>query len=134
MVKKSNKTIKNSVSRPSPKLTPKEIFWKEVAEHSKSLIANLIEKTLPISATPEVFDPEKDIDYCVLLREELPNSYADNEEYQKKITHQSWTETDMEYVSQDLVCAYFDLVVKALADWLSDYPNFENTSLQELKE
>jgi hypothetical protein len=40
---------------------------------------------LPISATPNVFDLEKDADYRVLLREDLPNSYQDNEEYLSKI-------------------------------------------------
>ncbi|CAJ0641724.1 7788_t:CDS:2 [Entrophospora sp. SA101] len=50
------------------------------------LIANLIEKVLPIEATPQNFDCEKDADYRVLLRDDLPQSYADNEEYQTKIT------------------------------------------------
>ncbi|CAH1765885.1 9123_t:CDS:2 [Entrophospora sp. SA101] len=53
------------------------------------LIADLIEKTLPISAIPSVFDPEKDIDYRVLLRDDLPNYYADQEEYQEKIAAQT---------------------------------------------
>jgi len=44
---------------------------------------------LPISATPEVFDCEKDADYRVLLREDLPQSYQDHEKYQSKIANQS---------------------------------------------
>ena len=50
------------------------------------MIANLIENNLPISATPEVFDLEKDVDYRVLLRDDLPNFYQENEDYQTKIT------------------------------------------------
>ncbi|CAH1756455.1 13178_t:CDS:2 [Entrophospora sp. SA101] len=57
-----------------------------VEKKSKDLIANLIEKVLPIEATPQNFDCEKDADYRVLLRDDLPQSYADNEEYQTKIT------------------------------------------------
>jgi hypothetical protein len=53
------------------------------------LIATLIEKVLPISAIPSVFDLEKDTDYRVLLRDDLPQSYQDNEEYQEKIARQS---------------------------------------------
>jgi hypothetical protein len=40
---------------------------------------------LPISAVPENFNLEKDVDYRVLLRDDLPNSYQDNEEYLSKI-------------------------------------------------
>ena len=129
------KTIKTPARLPSkPKLTAEEAFWKEVEETSKTLIANLIEKVLPISATPEVFDLEKDADYRVLLREDLPQSYQEQEDYQSKIANQSWNQEDVDYVAQDLVCAYFDLVAQALADWLSEYPGFENTSLSQLKE
>jgi len=45
----------------------------------------LIEATLPISAVPEVFKLEKDVDYRTLLRGDLPNTYQDNEEYLAKI-------------------------------------------------
>ena len=131
----AKKALKTPARLPSkPKLTPEEAFWKEVEETSKSLIANLIEKVLPISATPEVFDCEKDVDYRVLLREDLPQSYQEQEEYQAKIATQSWNQADVDYVAQELACAYFDLVAHALADWLSEYPNFENTSLSQLKE
>jgi hypothetical protein len=44
---------------------------------------------LPISATPDHFDLEKDADYRTLLRDDLPNYYADDEEYQEKITNQN---------------------------------------------
>jgi len=44
---------------------------------------------LPISATPQVFNLEKDVDYQTLLREDLPNSYQESEEYQEKIAEQS---------------------------------------------
>ncbi|CAJ0761769.1 12789_t:CDS:2, partial [Entrophospora sp. SA101] len=55
------------------------------------------QKPIPISfqeteegvAIPSVFDPEKDIDYRVLLRDDLPNYYADQEEYQEKIAAQT---------------------------------------------
>lgn len=109
-------------------------FWIEVAEKSENLIANLIEKVLPISATPQSFDLEKDADYRMLLREDLPNSYQDDEEYLEKVASGNWTEEDVEYASQELVCAYWEIVAKALADWLSEYPNFESTNLSSLKE
>ena len=122
----------------SKKLTAEEIreqseiqFWKEVEKKSKSLIADLIERTLPISATPAVFDCERDADYRILLRDDLPSYYAEQDEYQTKITNQSWTEADVDYVSQDLVCIYLDLVVKSLIEWLSEYPAFENTDLAQ---
>ncbi|CAI2199658.1 9327_t:CDS:1, partial [Funneliformis geosporum] len=60
-----------------------------VEKKSKSLIANLIEKTLPISATPTVFDCEKDADYLTLLRDDLPNYYSQHETYQAKIANQT---------------------------------------------
>ena len=116
-----------------PTLDPETQFWTEVAEKSKSLIANLIEKVLPISATPNVFNLEKDTNYRVLLRDDLPNSYQDSEEYQEKIAQQSWTEADVEYVSQELTVWYFDLVVKNLVDWLSPHPAFENSHLAQLQ-
>ena len=118
----------------APQLTSEEAFWKEVEESSKNLIATLIEKVLPISAIPSVFDLEKDTDYRVLLRDDLPQSYQDNEEYQEKIARQSWTKDDVKHVSQELAVWYFDLVAKSLADWLNAYPTFENTSLAQLKE
>jgi hypothetical protein len=40
---------------------------------------------LPISATPQVFNLEKDVDYRVLLRDDLPQSYQEHEEYLNKI-------------------------------------------------
>ena len=102
-------------------------FWKEVEEHSKNLIANLIENNLPISATPKVFDLEKDVDYRVLLRDDLPNFYQGNEDYQTKITQGNWTEGDVEYVAQELACFYWELVLKRLLGDLSSYAGFEST-------
>jgi len=113
------------------KTNPETQFWNEVAEKSENLIANLIEKTLPISAIPSVFNLEKDPDYRVLLRDDLPNSYQENEEYQEKISEQSWTKEDVEYVAQELTCWYFDNRVQHLADLLSDYPAFESTNLAQ---
>ena len=109
-------------------------FWAEVKEKSESLIANLIESILPISATPNVFNLEKDVDYRVLLRDDLPNTYQDNEEYLEKITQQNWNEEDVEFVAEELVCAYWEIVIKALIDRLSNYQGFENTNLSPLKE
>jgi hypothetical protein len=43
---------------------------------------------LPVSATPQAFNLEKDQDYQMLL-EDLPSSYAENEEYQEKISNQN---------------------------------------------
>ncbi len=125
---------KSTKQTPAPKLTSEEQFWKEVEESSKNLIATLIEKVLPVSAIPSVFDLEKDTDYRVLLREDLPQSYQANEEYQEKIARQAWTAQDVEYVSQELAVWYLDLVAKSLADWVSGYPAFEHTSLARLKE
>ena len=107
-------------------------FWNEVAEKSESLIAISIEAILPISATPNVFSLESDVDYRVLLSDDLPNFYQDNEEYLVKIENGNWTEEDVEYVAQDLTCQYFDLVVKALVERLSDYNGFDTTSLTNL--
>ena len=109
-------------------------FWKEVAKKSESLIAHLIESILPISATPNVFNLEKDVDYRVLLSDDLPNTYQDNEEYLEKITNQSWNEKDVEFVAEELVCTYFEIVAKALIDRLSNYQGFENTNLSQLEE
>jgi hypothetical protein len=44
---------------------------------------------LPISATPQNFKLEKDVNYRTILSDDLPNSYADSEEYQEKISNQS---------------------------------------------
>ena len=131
--RRTNPATKNLSRFPtkSAKLNPEDKFWKEVEEKSKSLIANLIEKTLPISATPNALDLEKDADYRILLREVLPNSYADQEELQEKIANESWTEADVEYISQDLTATYFDLVVKSLVVWLNEYPAFESTDLSQ---
>ena len=146
-LKKSKSPLKSSVgkeifSRSANKpLSPEEAFetnetqfWAEVAKKSESLITTLIEKVLPISATPSTFGLEKDTDYRTLLRDDLPNSYQDQEEYLEKITSGNWTEADVEFVAKELTCAYFDLVAKSLADWLSEYPNFESSSLSQLKE
>lgn len=121
---------KNSMT--NKKLTAEQAeqqFWEAVEKKSKSLIADLIENVLPISAIPSVFDLEKDTDYRLLLRDDLPQSYTELEEYQTKIANQSWTQTDVDYVAQDLTCAYFDLVVKALVENLTEYPAFDNTHL-----
>ena len=139
--KESSKETKSSFSR-SPKPLNYESsfeanesqFWKEVKEKSESLIAHLIESILPISATPNVFNLEKDVDYRVLLRDDLPNTYQDNEEYLEKITQQNWNEEDVEFVAEELVCAYWEIVIKALIDRLSNYQGFENTNLSPLKE
>ena len=119
---------------PNKPKNPEEQFWNQVAEKSESLIVNLIEKVLPISAIPSVFKLEKSPDYLNLLREALPNSYQESEGYQEKIAEQSWTTEDVEYVAQDLTCAYFDTIVKNLVDWLSAYPSFENSRLSLIHE
>ena len=93
-----------------------------------------IESILPISATPNVFNLEKDVDYRVLLNDDLPNIYQDNEEYLEKITQPNWNEEDVEFVAEGLVCAYFEIVIKALIDRLSNYQGFESTNLSLLKE
>ncbi len=139
--KASSKATKSSFSRSPQPLnyessleTNESQFWKEVAEKSESLIANLIESILPISAVPEVFKLEKDVDYRVLLRDDLPETYQDNEEYLAKLESGSWTTEDVEYVAEDLTCQYFEVVVKALIDRLSNYQGFEATSLTNLGE
>ena len=114
-----------------PTLDPETQFWTEVEEKSKSLIADLIEKVLPISATPQGLNLEKNQDYQALLRQDLPNSYQDSEEYQEKIAQQSWTEEDVEYVSQELAVWYFEIVVKNLVSYLSPHPSFENSHLAQ---
>ena len=138
--KESSKSTKTFSRSPKP-LNKEEAFeaneaqfWAEVAEKSESLIANLIESILPIFATPDVFNLEKDVDYRVLLSEDLPNTYQDNEEYLEKITQQNWNEEDVEFVAEELVCAYWEIVIKALIDRLSNYQGFENTNLSPLKE
>lgn len=113
------------------KKDPETQFWKEVEKSSKSLIADLLEKTLPLSATPQVFDLEKDTDYRILLRDDLPNYYSEQEEYQAKIANDNWTSADVEEVAQDLTCTYFDLVVQALVVGLTRYPAFANTNLAQ---
>lgn len=115
------------------KLTAEEQFWEEVEKKSKDLIANLVEKVLPINATPQNFDLERDVDYRVLMRDDLPRSYYESEEYQTKITNHSWTEDDVEYVAQETTVYYFDLVAQSLARWLNTYPAFENTKLSQLE-
>jgi len=137
--KESSVATKSSFSRtqPQPQTTleaNESQFWKEVEERSKDLIASLIEKVLPISATPDVFNLEKDVDYRVLLRDDLPNFYQDNEEYLAKLESGSWTAEDVEFVAEELVCAYWEIVIKALIERLSDYNGFENTNLSQLKE
>ena len=136
--KESSKETKSSFSRSARPQTAFEQnesqFWAEVKEKSESLIANLIESILPISATPNVFNLEKDVDYRVLLRDDLPNTYQDNEEYLEKIAQQNWNEEDVEFVAEELVCAYWEVVIKALIDRLSNYQGFEDTNLSPLKE
>lgn len=131
VIKKTKKSL--SLQPRQANLTPKEQFWSEVETKSQSLIADLIEKTLPISAIPKVFDLEKDADYRTLLREDLPNYYSDSEEYQEKVSEQSWTREDVETVAQDLTCQYFETVVGNLVDWLSDYNGFDATGLTNLR-
>lgn len=114
-----------------PKLTSEEKFWAEVEKKSKSLIADLIEQVLPISAIPSVFDCERDVDYRVLLRDDFPDYYSEQAEYQAKMANGNWTEAEVEYVAQDLTCVYFDLVVKSLVERLSEYPAFETTTLAQ---
>ena len=111
---------------------PETQFWNEVKEKSHSLIADLIEKTLPISAIPSVFKLEKDADFQNLLRNNLPVYYEDSEEYQEKIANQSWTEEDVRLVAEDLTCHYFEIVVDNLVDWLRKYYGFETTDLTNL--
>jgi len=58
-----------------------------VEKKSKSLIADLIEQVLPISAIPSVFDCERDVDYRVLLRDDFPDYYSEQAEYQAKMAN-----------------------------------------------
>ena len=126
---------KNMKSNLTKKLTThewEEQFWKEVRKKSKALIADLVEKVLPIDATPKNFDLERDVDYRVLMSDDLPQSYYDNEEYQTKMVSHNWTEGEVEYVAQEATVYYFELVAKSLARWLNTYPAFENTKLSQL--
>lgn len=100
-------------------------FWKEVEKRSKNLIANLIERNLPISAIPSVFDLEKDVEYRMILRDYTPQHYYDNENYQEKIAQRSWNEDDVEYVAQEVALWYFHSVMKGLIADLSDYDCYE---------
>jgi hypothetical protein len=120
------------MNKPFKNKAPETQFWNEVEAKSQNLIASLIEKTLPISATPQVFKLEKDPDYRTLLNNDLPNYYQESEEYQETIAHQSWTEEDVEVVSENLACEYFAIVVKNLSDWLSRFYGFENSRLAQL--
>ena len=89
---------------------------------------------MPISAVPEVFNLERDVDYRIFLRDVLPKFYQDNEEYLAKLESGSWTTEDVEYVAEDLTCQYFEIVVKTLIDRLNNYQGFEATSLTNLGE
>ena len=136
--KEGSKETKSSFSRSARPQTAFEQnesqFWAEVKEKSESLIAHLIEASLPISAVPEVFNLERDVDYRILLRDVLPKFYQDNEEYLAKLESGSWTTEDVEYVAEDLTCQYFEIVVKTLIDRLNNYQGFEATSLTNLGE
>ena len=131
----SKKPLKRKVSPSKNSFEENEAqFWNQVAEQSQNLIANLIEKVLPISALPSVFNLKKDSNYRTLLKEHLPNYYSESEEYQEKMAHQSWTPEDIEEVAQNLTCQYFDLTVHNLIDWLSPYSGFESTTLAQYYE
>lgn len=133
LVEKEEKTFSRTKPQPLNAFETNETqFWAEVAEKSENLIANLIETSLPISATPEVFNLEKDVDYRVLLRDDLPQSYQENEEYVEKVSNQSWNEADIEFVAEELTCQYFEIVVSSLVERLSEYQGFEATSLTNL--
>src|ERR1700722_1791107 len=87
-------TKKSMTKEITKKLTAEEQFEQNeiqflaaVEEESKNLIAGVIERNLPISATPNVFDLEKDVNYRILLRTDTPQYYYDNEDYQAKITN-----------------------------------------------
>ena len=134
LTKKPMTQSESTNNKTNLKKDPETQFWNQVAEKSESLIANLIEKVLPISATPSVFNLKKSPDYLNLLREALPNYYQDSEEYQEKIANQSWDQEDVEYVAQDLTCHYFDMVVGNLTNWLSPYAGFETTHLAQYYE
>ena len=134
MVKNKQTSAKTSKLTKKPaKLTAEEQFeqsetrfWKEVEERSKDLIANLIENNLPISAISKNFDLEKDVEYRMILRDYTPQSYADNEEYQSKITSDNWTEDDVEYVAQEVALWYFHSVMKGIITDLSEYSVYES--------
>ena len=76
-----------------------------------------------------MFNLKKDSNYRTLLKKHLPNYYSESEEYQEKMAHQSWTLEDIEEVTQNLTCCYFDIVVRSLVDCLSQYSAFDNTRL-----
>ena len=142
MVKKTKKLVVFKPKKEEVKKLPKtkkltaeereEQFWNEVEVRSKDLIANLIERNLPISAIPSVFDLEKDVNYRVLLRDDIQQSYYDNEEYQEKIVNQSWTEEDVGQVAQEVTMWYFRVVLKGIATDLSDYWCYENHFFENL--
>ena len=142
MTKKTKKSVVSKVKKTSAKvkkLTAEQQFeqsetnfWKEVEKQSKYLIANLLERNLPISAIPKIFDLEKDVEYRMILRDYTPQNYADSEEYQEKITNQSWNEEDVEYVAQEVTMWYFRGILKGIATDLSDYWCYENYFFENL--
>jgi len=123
-----------------------EEFWDEVEEQSKYEIYEVLTSNIPLQNVPLITDdwgvggvkkidqvskkigffPDKDTDYRVLLRDEVPNYYADNEEWQEKITSGNWDSEDTRSVAKEVAFWYLRAIMKGFIRSLSAYDCYEN--------
>ena len=106
MVIKNKKLIKNSSVA---KLNPEEKFWKEVDQQSHYLIADTLNKTLPLTnlRKKENFNPADDADYRTIISD-YQNNYEDE-----------LPEADV--LAEPIAYEYLLAVIKSLVGKLRDF-------------
>jgi hypothetical protein len=116
------KTKKTLVPKASSKLTKEEQFWQEVDQQSHYLVADTLNKILPLPNLRDKknLDLEKDADYRTLLFE-----------YE---TNYSERNNSSEVLAEQIAYEYLVLVVKSLLGQLSDFSchlGFEELNLTD---
>ncbi|RHZ36662.1 hypothetical protein [endosymbiont GvMRE of Glomus versiforme] len=156
MPKVNQPKLKNSRSQPK-RLTAEEVqeqFWDEVEEQSKQRVYEVLNQNIPLHNVNLIKDnwnvggikkidalskkvgflPDKDTDFRVILRDEIPSYLNDDEEFQERITTGNWDAAEVDYAAQLVTFHYLLVVIKGINGSLQAYDCYDPSYLENLTE
>ena len=144
--------MKKKLTKKSVELSEEEQFWDQVEENSKWKVYEILTQNIPLQNVKLIEDnwnvggvkkveeiskkvglfPDRDTDYRVILRDDVPNYLQDNEEFQTKIINGNWDYEDVNYAAQLVSFWYSIAIIKGMVRSLSAYDCYDPSYFENL--
>ena len=123
-----------------------EQFWDEVEEQAKWKIYEVLTANIPLQNVKLIEDnwgtggvkkideiskkvgffPDKDTDFRVIARDDIPSYLQEDEEFTEKIERGNWSSQEVDYVAQLIAFNYLVTVIKGIDRTLQAYDSYDS--------